>query len=125
MNPRLRSRFLTALLTLALSLAPLTLSAALDLETATIADLQGAMKAGTLTSEKLVQAYLARIAAYDKQGPTINAVITANPKALEEAKALDGERKPKGRAHLSTASRSCSKTTSTPLICRRQRPRSC
>jgi len=96
MNPRLRSRFLTALLTLALSLAPLTLSAALDLETATIADLQGAMKAGTLTSEKLVQAYLARIAAYDKQGPTINAVITANPKALEEAKALDAERKAKG-----------------------------
>ena len=64
-----------------------------DLSTATIADLQAAMGKGTLTAEKLTQLYLARIAAYDKQGPTINAVITLNPKALETAKALDAERK--------------------------------
>ncbi|ATC64788.1 glutamyl-tRNA amidotransferase [Nibricoccus aquaticus] len=71
----------------------LSSSYALDLETATIADLEAAMAKGTLTSEKLTSAYLARIAAYDKQGPTLNTVITLNPKALDQAKALDAERK--------------------------------
>jgi amidase len=68
-------------------------SYALDLETATIADLEAAMAKGTLTSEKLTSAYLARIAAYDHAGPKLNTVITLNPKALAEAKALDAERK--------------------------------
>src|SRR5688572_4857320 len=40
-----------------------------DITTATIADLQAAMKKGTLTAEKLTELYFARIAAYDKQGP--------------------------------------------------------
>ena len=70
-----------------------TRSIALDLATATIADLQAAMSKGTLTAEKLTENYLARMAAYDKQGPTLNTVITANPKALAQAKALDAERK--------------------------------
>jgi amidase len=65
----------------------------LDLRTATIADLNKAFASGNLTSEKVVAAYLARIAAYDKKGPTINSVITLNPKALEIAKTLDAERK--------------------------------
>jgi amidase len=65
----------------------------IELETATIADLQAAMAAGTLTSEKITAAYLARIAAYDQQGPTLNSIIALNPKALEIAKALDAERK--------------------------------
>jgi amidase len=67
-----------------------------DLTNATIADLDAAFAKGTLTSEKLVKMYLKRIEAYDKQGPGINAVITLNPKALEQAKALDKERKTKG-----------------------------
>lgn len=71
-------------------------AAKLDLASATIADLQEAMIAGDLSAEKLVQMYLARIAAYDKQGPTINAVITLNPKALDVARALDQERKSRG-----------------------------
>jgi amidase len=65
----------------------------LDLYTATIADVNAAFKAGSLTSEKLTAAYLARIDAYDQKGPKINTVITLNPKALTEAKALDAERK--------------------------------
>ena len=65
----------------------------LTLETATIADLQAAFTKGTLTSEKLTELYLARIAAYDKQGPALNAFITLNPNALAVAKALDAERK--------------------------------
>jgi amidase len=65
----------------------------LQLENATIADLQSAFANGSLTSEKLTGLYLARIQAYDKQGPAINAVITLNPHAIEDARALDAERK--------------------------------
>eukprot|EP01035_Chromulina_nebulosa_P002110 gene2110-biopygen1814 len=54
------------------------------------------MAAGTLTSEKLVTLYLARIEAYDAKGPALNSVITLNKRALEEARALDKERKEKG-----------------------------
>src|SRR5687767_2232129 len=64
-----------------------------DLADATIADLNAAFRNGTLNAETLTQMYLARIAAYDKQGPGINAVISLNPKALSEARALDAERK--------------------------------
>lgn len=71
-------------------------AATVDIEKATIADLNAAFKAGTLTSEKLVALYLRRIETYDEQGPSINTVITLNPKALEQAKALDAERKAKG-----------------------------
>jgi amidase len=64
-----------------------------DFDQATIAELQAAMAAGTLTAERLVQLSLDRIAAYDRQGPKIRAVIAVNPKALEIARALDAERK--------------------------------
>lgn len=67
-----------------------------DLQTATVADIQAAMDAGALTSEKLVQLYLNRIAAYDKQGPKVNSIISLNPKALDDARVLDKERKAKG-----------------------------
>ena len=65
----------------------------LDVTSATIAEIQTAMTSGTLTAEKLTQLYLARIQAFNKGGPAINAVITLNPKALESARALDAERK--------------------------------
>ncbi len=55
----------------------------------TIDDIHAAFKSGKLTTRQLVQGYLDRIAAYDKQGPTINAVITLNPDALAEADRLD------------------------------------
>jgi Asp-tRNA(Asn)/Glu-tRNA(Gln) amidotransferase A subunit family amidase len=55
----------------------------------TIADTQAAMLAGTLTSRQLVEAYLARIDAYDKRGPSINSLILVNPRALERADSLD------------------------------------
>ena len=67
-----------------------------DLSTATIADIQAAMDSGALTSEKLVGMYLQRIEVYDKQGPKLNAVLTLNKRALEQARALDAERKAKG-----------------------------
>lgn len=76
--------------------APLA-AATFNLETAGIQDIQAAVDAGALTYEKLVTLYLARIEAYDKKGPGLNTVITLNPKALETARALDAERKAKGR----------------------------
>ena len=63
---------------------------------ASVADLQAAMQAGKLTSQKLVKLYLARIRAIDKAGPRINSIIELNPDALSIAKALDAERKAKG-----------------------------
>jgi len=71
-------------------------AATFDLQTATLADINAAMDAGALTSEKLVALYLARIAAYDKAGPGINAVISLQPNALELARTLDAERKAQG-----------------------------
>jgi amidase len=56
-------------------------------------DQQAAMRAGTLTSEALVREDLARIAALDRAGPRLNAVIALNPHALADARKLDAERK--------------------------------
>lgn len=64
----------------------------IDLHAASIPDLQRAMEAGDVTSVQLVDAYLARIAAFDEDGPKVNSVQTVNPKAREQAAALDAER---------------------------------
>src|SRR5688572_14799326 len=60
-----------------------------DIVETTIADVHAAFAAGTLTVRQLVKMYLDRIAAYDKSGPAINAVISLNPIVLEEADRLD------------------------------------
>jgi len=86
-------RFHATLLALGLLVATGLRATELTLETATIADLQAAFAKGTLTSEKLTGLYLARVAAYEKQGPALNAFITLNPNALAIAKSLDAERK--------------------------------
>jgi len=67
-----------------------------DLATASIAEIQAAMDAGALTSERLVQLYLRRIEAYDKNGPKLNAVLQIHPRSLELARELDRERREKG-----------------------------
>lgn len=93
-----RRRF--ASLALSALAAPTVLRAgtrSFDLATATLADINAATDAGALSSEKLVGLYLKRLAAYDKAGPKINAVITLNPKAMDEARALDKERMSRGR----------------------------
>ena len=63
---------------------------------ATIADLNVAFESGTLTSERLVSDYLARIEAYDDAGPELNSVLWLNGRALETARALDRERRDTG-----------------------------
>jgi amidase len=60
---------------------------------ASAVNLQAAMGAGNTSSEALVRAYLARIEAFDKGGPGINAVIEVNPDALAIALERDAERR--------------------------------
>ena len=54
-----------------------------------IADMQKAMKDGRVTSRELVLQYLTRIATYEDK---LNAAMFVNPRALQEAEALDRER---------------------------------
>src|SRR6476620_1500389 len=61
----------------------------IDLQTVTIPQLQKAMNARKLTSVELVDAYLARIKAYDKY----NAIRALNPHARELAAVRDAERR--------------------------------
>jgi amidase len=62
----------------------------MHLENATIAELQEALAAGRTNASALARAYLARIEAYDRAGPGLNAVREINPDALGIAAALDG-----------------------------------
>ena len=59
---------------------------------ASIADLRAALQAGRETAVSLTQGYLARIAAYDRAGPCLNAVPVLNPAALDDARASDARR---------------------------------
>src|SRR5687768_1272003 len=63
---------------------------------ATIDDIHAAYKSGDLTCRQLVQIYLDRIEAFDKKGPSINAIITVNGDALKEADRLDAAYKSSG-----------------------------
>lgn len=56
---------------------------------ATISDIHAAMESGDVTAQYLVEGYLKRIEAYDKQGPSINSIIIINPEAVATAKYLD------------------------------------
>ena len=58
-------------------------------EEKTIAQIHAALRARQLTCRGLVEAYLARINAYDQKGPSINAVLLLNPDALKSADDLD------------------------------------
>ena len=60
-------------------------------EEATIADIHAALRSKELTCRQLVQNYIDRIEAYDKKGPTLNAIIMVNPNALATADALDAQ----------------------------------
>jgi amidase len=59
-----------------------------------IAQLRAALESGQTTAVELVQAYQARIAAYDgaDTATALNALVVANPEALNEARASDARR---------------------------------
>src|SRR5258708_32071866 len=58
-------------------------------EETTIARIHDAMKAGRLTCRALVDAYLRRIDAYDKNGTSLNAIVVVNPDARTQADGVD------------------------------------
>lgn len=60
-----------------------------DVVEASIADIHAALRAGRVTCRGLVERYLRRIDAFDKNGPAVNAIVLVNPRALAEADALD------------------------------------
>jgi len=76
--------------------APSVAAPSFDVMEKGIVELQDAMTRGQVTSKDLVAAYTARIAAYDRSGPALNAMIALNPGAFEAADALDRERAQKG-----------------------------
>jgi amidase len=85
---------LAALITLAVALPALAASKKapakpFSVVEASISDMQAALRDGRVTSRELVQQYLTRIATYDAK---LHAVITVNPRALEEADERDRER---------------------------------
>jgi amidase len=67
-----------------------------DVMETSIPEIHAAMKAGRLTAHQLVQAYLDRIAAYDKKGPDLNCIVSLNPEAMAEADKLDAQFKRTG-----------------------------
>ena len=67
-----------------------------EFDEVTVADLQREMAGGELTARRLAEAYLARVAALDRQGPELRSVIETNPDALSIADSLDAERRAKG-----------------------------
>jgi amidase len=100
----------TALLAVALSFMARPLVAAdppveethprprLQVVEATVSQLQHALRTRRITSEQLVRRYLERIAAFDDSGPMLNSFIHVNPRALQEARERDRDRR-RGRAH--------------------------
>jgi Asp-tRNA(Asn)/Glu-tRNA(Gln) amidotransferase A subunit family amidase len=60
-----------------------------QLQEATIASVHAAFVSGQLTCAQLTRLYLNRIEAYNLKGPSLHAVITVNPKAMEAAAEMD------------------------------------
>src|SRR6516162_8444696 len=85
----LLSALLVALLAGPATTPAVAAEGAVCVENATIGELADALAAGRTTSAELVRAYLARIEAYDRGGPRLNAVREINPDALAIAEALD------------------------------------
>ena len=93
-------------------------TARLDLVEATVPDLLKALQTNLITSEQLVDLYLARIAVYDNAGPRLNAFLNLNPNARAEARHSMPRASGIARSPLDGIPMS-SRTTSTPRTCRR------
>ena len=73
--------------------APIKNTLNIPFEEITVAQLQQGYQDGTYTVTQVIQSYLNRIDAIDKQGPQLNAIIQVNPDALAIAQQLDKELK--------------------------------
>lgn len=69
------------------------LAGAYPVEERSAAQIAADLAAGRTTSEAVTRAYLDRIAAIDAAGPSLHSVIAVNPKALDQARAVDAARK--------------------------------
>jgi amidase len=87
----LRLRLIAALAIMAAP-APAAAAEPICVENATIGELQQTLAAGRTTAAALVAAYLARIEAYDRAGPVLNAVREINPDAAAIAAEIDRRR---------------------------------
>jgi len=65
----------------------------------TLADMRHALDSGTLSSEQLVQHYLDNIQANNHQGQRINALVTINERAIDQARKWDAARAKNPKAH--------------------------
>ena len=63
--------------------------AGLDVAELDIAGIHRGLQAGDFTCAELVAAYLARIEAYDREGPALHAIVTVNPRAMDRAAEAD------------------------------------
>lgn len=63
---------------------------------ATVDSIHAGYASGAISCVSLVEAYLARIAAYDRQGPALRAILTVNPQALQVAAEMDRQYKDRG-----------------------------
>ena len=86
---RVTDLFVSLILGATLLVSSVAVSADFDPYEVSITEIHEAMAAGEVTARELVEYYLARIEAYDKQGPAINSIITINPNALQRADELD------------------------------------
>lgn len=78
------------------------LSLAREWHNETLPEIVAGLESGEVTSVQLVQQYLVRIEQLDRSGPMLNAVLSVNPQALQDAKRMDALRtqgKVKGALH--------------------------
>lgn len=80
----------------ALSIAAGAVNAAEQADNRTVSELRADLDSRKTTSVELVQAFIRRIEAIDRNGPQLRSVISINPKALDQARALDKELRSKG-----------------------------
>jgi len=76
--------------TLCLAVSPATAEqGSFRLQEATVASIHDAFASGQLTCTQLTKLHLDRIDAYDRRGPSLQAIIMVNPRAMEIAAEMD------------------------------------
>ncbi|TAM54483.1 MAG: amidase [Paraburkholderia sp.] len=71
-----------------------------DVTEKSVQELHAAQASGLVTACELVRGYIDRIQAFDRDGPRLNSIVALSPSALDEAAALDAERRANGMRGL-------------------------
>src|SRR5689334_10980303 len=88
-SPGLTTGAAVAAMTLFCMASPSAAQPPFHLEEATISTIHAAFASGQLTCAQLTRLYLDRIEAYNLKGPSLHAIITVNPRAMETAADMD------------------------------------